>query len=137
MDQRHTINADLCYEPDEHWAFNVSWNYHSGWPYTEETVKVIERHPNGSYHWEWAPGVLFGKRFPAYHRMDVRVSRHFETSYGRISLFVEVRNLYDRRNVRGYDYTDVVIRSLNSYRYTKEPREWLPLIPSFGVSCDF
>ena len=137
MDQRHTINIDLCYQPDENWAFSISWNYHSGWPYTEETVNIIEQNPNGSYHWAWAPGKLYGKRFPPYHRMDIRVSRYFETSLGLISLFVEVRNLYNRKNIRQYDYSDVKIHSLNSYSYTKTPREWLPLIPSFGISWEF
>ncbi len=44
---------------------------------------------------------------------------------------------YDRRNVRGHHYSEEAILYLDSYRYTKEPREWLPLIPSFGVNCEF
>jgi hypothetical protein len=137
MDQRHTVNADISYVPNEKWAFNVSWNYHSGWPYTEETINVIERHPNGSYHWEWAPGTLFGERFPTYHRMDIRASRYFKTHRGKILLFTEIRNLYNRKNIRQYNYSDVVIHSINSYSFNKEPIEWLPLIPSFGISWEF
>lgn len=86
MDQRHTINIDLSYQPAKKWTINVSWQYHSGWPYTEETVKIIAQNVDGSYWWNWAPGTLYGKRFPAYHRMDIRLSRHLETGKGKISL---------------------------------------------------
>jgi outer membrane receptor for ferrienterochelin and colicin len=137
MDQRNTINIDLSYHPGKKWAFNVSWQYHSGWPYTEETVKIIAQNADGSYWWNWAPGTLYGKRFPAYHRMDIRFSRYFETGKGRISFFLEIRNLYNRKNIRQYEYSEVFIYSLDSYTYLKEPREWLPRIPSFGISWEF
>lgn len=136
MDQRHTVNFDLSYQPGRKWAFNVSWQYHSGWPYTEETINIIDQNPDGSYNWEWTPGTLYGKRFPAYHRMDIRISRYFETGKGKISLFLEVRNLYNRKNVRQYDYSEVSINSPDRYTYIKEPREWLPRIPSFGISWE-
>jgi len=137
MDQRHTINMDFSYQPVRKWAFNVSWHCHSGWPYTEETVNIIAQNPNGSYRWDWAPGTLYSKRFPAYHRMDLRISRYFQIQNSRLSLFLEIRNLYNRKNIRQYEYSDVVIYSLNHYTYIKEPREWLPRIPSFGISWDF
>ena len=139
MDQRHTINLDCSYQPNQKWACNISWQYHTGWPYTEETVHIIARNPNGSYNWDWAPGELYGKRFPDYHRMDIRISRNFETKKGRIALFLEVRNLYDRKNIRQYDYplNEVIIESIDSYTYNKVPREWLPRVPSFGISWEF
>jgi outer membrane receptor for ferrienterochelin and colicin len=137
MDQRHTINMDFSYQPVKKWAVNVSWHYHSGWPYTEETVNIISQNADGSYRWDWAPGTLYGKRFPAYHRMDLRVSRYFQLQNSRLSLFIEIRNLYNRKNIRQYEYSEVVIHSLDSYTFIKEPREWLPLIPSFGISWDF
>jgi len=137
MDQRHTVNMDISYQPNGRWAVNASWQYHSGWPYTVETVNIISQNPDGSYTWEWAPGPLYGERFPAYHRMDLRVSRYFETSKGRLSLFLEIRNLYNRKNLRQYEYTDVLILSPDEYTYEIEPREWLPRIPSFGISWDF
>ncbi len=136
MDQRHTVNMDFSYQPVKKWAVNVSWHYHSGWPYTEETINIIAQNPNGSYRWDWAPGTLFGKRFPAYHRMDLRVSRYFQLQNSRLSLFLEIRNLYNRKNIRQYEYSEVSIQSINNYTYKKEPREWLPLIPSFGVNWE-
>jgi outer membrane receptor for ferrienterochelin and colicin len=137
MDQRHTINIDLSYHFAAQWVLNTSWHYHSGWPYTRETVNIISQNQDGSYNWEWAPGPIYGERFPPYHRMDIRLSRSFPTSKGRVSVFLEVRNLYDRENLRQYTYSDVNVLSLDHYTFTREPREWLPRIPSFGVSWEF
>ncbi len=137
MDQRHTINVDLSYHFAEKWVLNAYWHYHSGWPYTLETVTVLTQNQDGSYNWQWAPGPIYGERFPPYHRMDIRLSRYFATRTGRISVFLEVRNLYDRDNIRQYEYSEVEIFSYNHYTYKKEPREWLPRIPSFGVSWEF
>jgi outer membrane receptor for ferrienterochelin and colicin len=137
MDQRHTINFDYSYRPDTKWTLNLSWYYHSGWPYTDQTVNILEQNPNGSYSWDWSPVALNGKRYPAYHRMDIRVNRFFETQNGHVSVFMEVRNLYNRKNIRQYNYSDVTISAPDNITFLKETEEWLPLIPSFGITWDF
>ncbi|MFC1530526.1 TonB-dependent receptor domain-containing protein [Gemmatimonadota bacterium] len=137
MDQRHTINADVSYHFAGKWVLNTSWHYHSGWPYTLETINIISQNPDGSWNWEWAPGPIYGERFPAYHRMDVRLSRSFPTRRGTMSVFLEIRNLYNRKNIRQYEYSNAEVLSLSHYSFTREPREWLPRIPSFGVSWEF
>ena len=136
MDQRFTINFDYNYRPNNTWAFNLAWQYHSGWPYTEETLKY-EWLPDGHFIvTPFEPGPLNGKRFPAYHRLDVRLRRYFYTSYGRISLFFEVYNLYNRKNIREYDYQFSNI-TREGYNVKKISNGWLPIIPTFGISWDF
>lgn len=104
FDQRHTIYLDFKYHTNKKWRMNVSWQYHSGWPFTESQVNIIKQWPDGSYDIEWIPGPLNGGRLPAYHRMNIRASGDFETSHSRISTFIELRNLYNRRNIREYKY---------------------------------
>ena len=137
MDQRHAININISYQPDDLWAINLSWYYHSGWPYTQETVNIISQNTDGGYNWTWAPGPIYGSRFPAYHRMDIRVSRYIKVGDGRISLFLEVRNLYDQQNLRQYAYSKVTILSSDEYTFDKEPNYWLPRLPSLGISWEF
>ncbi len=136
MDQRFTVNLDYNYRPNSTWAFNLAWHYHSGWPYTEETLKY-EWLPDGSFIvTPFEPGPLNGRRFPAYHRLDVRLRRYFYTSKGRISLFFEVYNLYNRKNIREYDYEFSNI-TREGYNVEKTSNGWLPIMPTFGISWDF
>jgi outer membrane cobalamin receptor len=136
MDQRFTVNLDYNYRPNSTWAFNIAWHYHSGWPYTEGTLKYTFL-PDGSFIvTPYAPGSLNGKRFPAYHRLDVRLRRYFYTSKGRISLFFEVYNLYNRKNIREYDYEYSNI-TREGYHVERTSNGWLPIMPVFGISWDF
>ena len=136
MDQRFTVNLDYNYRPNSTWAFNLAWHYHSGWPYTEEILKY-EWLPDGRFIVTTSePGPLNGRRFPAYHRLDVRLRRYFYTSKGRISLFFEVYNLYNRKNIREYDY-DFSNITREGYNVEKTSNGWLPIMPIFGISWDF
>ncbi|MFC1565263.1 TonB-dependent receptor plug domain-containing protein, partial [candidate division KSB1 bacterium] len=136
LDQTHTLNLDYNYRPNNKWSFNASWNYHTGWPYTIEKLKFTE-YPDGGLYAEWSYDKLNRGRFPAYHRMDVRLNRYFYTSYGRVSTFFEVRNLYNRKNVQEYDYYVIYINSAHDNAIGRDTEHWLPMIPSFGLSIDF
>lgn len=72
---------------------------------------------------------------PAYHRLDVRVRRYFDFSRSCLSVFAEVSNLYDRSNVRSYDY-DVFVRSNDTLAIERTTSDWLLLLPSLGLSWD-
>ena len=76
------------------------------------------------------------ERFPAYHRLDLRVHRYFTIEDGRLSLFVEVRNLYNRFNVRLYEYNLHVLPT-GELKVMRQPDNWLPILPSIGISWDF
>jgi len=75
------------------------------------------------------------KRFPNYASVDVRVSREFNVKRGRLYTFAEVTNALDRRNRCCVDIeadsTD------NITQLDREYRNWLPLIPSAGISWRF
>ncbi len=135
LDQPHTVNLDYNYRPGQNWSFNLSWHYHSGWPYTQETIKFTQY--ESGYLWDYSYDMLNRGRYPSYHRMDARVCRYFKTNLGRLSTFLEVRNLYNRKNVREYDYEVAEIRPPYTYSLTREAEYWMLLIPSFGISMDF
>ncbi len=78
-------------------------------------------------------GELYGRRFPAFHRLDLRINRYFTTSKGRTNVFLEVVNLYNRGNVRSYTYKDKRDSS-GGYYFEKEAEYWFRLLPSVGVS---
>ncbi|MBT6145139.1 MAG: TonB-dependent receptor, partial [Gemmatimonadetes bacterium] len=137
QDQRHTIYVDCSWQPSRVWHLAMAWQYRSGWPYTERRFVRIDV-PEGE--WPYRDG--FGPRnatlLPAYHRLDVRVNRYFELGKGRLSVFLEIINLYGRENVRDIlpgDRRQVIDKELVATSTTNE--EWFPLLPSIGASWEF
>ena len=134
VDQRHTAHLGLSYVPSPRWRVSAAWEYHSGLPITGRT---------------WESGVLadgtpwvrsrfgdpYGERLPAYHRMDARVSRTWDTRRGRVSAFLDVFNLYNRDNARAYSYSYQTHATGVNVQRTVE--KLLPVLPSIGVSWEF
>lgn len=131
-DQRHSIYLDMNYRPNRSWHFYVSWQYHSGWPYTALVVKSGQD-PNGSIFYYTTYEDYNGANFPAYHRLDVRLNRHFYLSKGRLSVFLAVVNLYNRGNPRNVNY-QWVWDTPTSPRLVEEYEYWFKLLPSIGIS---
>jgi hypothetical protein len=132
IDQTHGVRAGWSYRTRRGWSFNALWQYHTGWPTTEVTGRV-ETAADGSQTVVPVLGPLHGERLHPYHRLDLRIGRSWSLSRGRLSAYVDLQNLYDRDNVRGFSdfgfeldaYGRVVVRS--------EPVSWGGLLPSFGV----
>lgn len=137
FDQPHTVYLDLNYRPSARWSFNVSWDFHSGWPFTESKTVIKRWYPDMHYDFEWEHGPLHARRVPAYHRMDVRASRFFDTTWGRLSTFIEIRNLYNRKNIREYMYEHMGYWSGSTQVGVTGEEYGLPILPSFGISWDF
>jgi outer membrane cobalamin receptor len=131
-DQRQTIYVDANFRPNRNWHLNFSWQYHSGWPYSERVVKSQQEH-DGSTSYYYTYDEYFGARYAAYHRLDLKINRHFYTSKGRISTFLTLINLYDHGNVRSMEYNWVGSQS-QGYYLIEEPEYWFRLLPSIGIS---
>ena len=134
FDQRHTLYLDANYQPNPKWRFSVAWQYHTGWPYTDLIFRRVAGE-DGVFHVEGRWGPYNGARFPAFHRLDLRVRRYFEFSRSRLSVFAEVSNVYDRSNVRNYEY-NVSLQPNGALRVNRLADDWLPLLPSIGISWD-
>jgi hypothetical protein len=134
-DQRHTVGLDLTYSPDPRWRFAAAWTWHTGWPYTPHVVRA-DSLANGGWFFSRDYPAYNSARLPAYHRMDVRVSRLFETRRGRVSVFLDVWNLYDRMNARGV-FTNVSGMRDGEPITTKAIDGLIPRLPSFGIFWEF
>ncbi len=151
LDQRHTFNTRWHYRPNSAWEFSAGWQYHTGWPSTPmefqvDTLGVVDP-DNPPPGWRSCdldgciqllvnerPGPINAERLPAYHRMDIRVTRTFQVGNGTLSAFLDVFNLYNRENLRSYDYKV----ELPSGRVIPNIGETLlPILPSFGLTWEF
>lgn len=131
LDQRHTAGLEVGYRLGERWQVSGAWVYHTGWPstmveYVVDTIGslvVLDR--------EFGP--RNGERQPAYQRVDLRVTRVFQLGRTRLTAFVDVFNVLDRR-------LEVRWRPPPPFEtVTSRDRfdQWLPRVPSFGVTWEF
>jgi hypothetical protein len=132
QDQRHALNLDLSYRPFSNWTITTAFTFHTGWPYTHEIgVPVTKR--NGTQDISVRPDSLYGRRLPAYQRVDMRVTRRKQTPNSEWRFFFEVINLTNHENVLGYDVF-VSRDASGNLRLERDPETWFTILPSLGVS---
>ena len=134
-DQRHTLNAYAVYRLSDRTSFSSRFRAGSNFPvpgyYVAGTAPASRDRPDGQYF-------LGGEtrntvRVPAYTRLDVRANRTFTWRTTRLTLFAEVLNLYNRRNVRA---AAPGINS-NTFEVFGLLDPMFPVIPSLGFSLEF
>jgi outer membrane receptor protein involved in Fe transport len=132
FDQRHAVNLDLDLRASEHWRVNLAWRYHTGWPTTQLAVQTVEDE-EGEIEFVPVLGPLNDERLPDYHRLDVRASRRWKLRPLSLVFFVDVQNLYNRRNIAGFDYE---VDEEEGVLVTNS-EGWPGFLPSFGINLEF
>jgi hypothetical protein len=139
FDQRHALNLTVTWRPTKRWTIGAAWVFHSGWPTTDVTAELVE-YPDGSFEIIPELGPINGERLDDYHRLDLRASRTWTLKRrGLIELFIDIQNLYDRRNVAGLEINEASFQVDNDGNVVFAPKEekWLGILPSFGVRWSF
>jgi hypothetical protein len=139
-DQRHTLHLDWSYHPpSDRWRLSTSAVWYSGRPYTPQLVEIDTVANTPQQFWiitpRWYAGELSTGRLPNYHRVDARWTRYFDTRRGRVSLFAEVFNLLNTKNIGKY-YTNVnVIR--REVRLVPGWDTMISRLPTAGIAWEF
>jgi hypothetical protein len=133
-DQRHTLRLEVAFRPTPAWSLGCAWQYHSGWPatalsYTTHTVAT------GGFFFIGTFGPLYAEHLPAYHRLDLRISRHFRAGSGCITAYADVFNLYDRENAKTYEYAPRLVG--NTAVAVRSTSGMIGILPSIGVRWEF
>jgi hypothetical protein len=136
FDQRHALNLYGLYRLSDRTALSMKLRASSNFPvqgYVEELPPTDWRPIP-----EDAPGLYAvsssrnGARLPAYSRLDLRANRTFIFSRSRLTLFVELMNVFNRTNWRtsaGFIRPDGEIGQLL--------KPLVPLVPSAGMLIEF
>lgn len=134
------VDLDLVLQRNLGWELEAGlrFNFSVGRPYTR---------PRGAYagnsfraldeRWDFDdfPGLLLGPRngdrYPSRHRLDVSLRKAMRWDWGRVTPYVSVLNLYNRKNALFYFFD-----------YDKDPptRQGLsmtPILPTIGVEMSF
>lgn len=152
FDRRHTLNIVGGWKAADWLDVNFTWTYGSGFPTTQpvgikprmvlqtdaatgEKVMRIDE--------DWR-GVVFDldrggdanlnhARLPDYHRLDVRATTYSDWFGWKWSWYIDVINVYNRRNIISENYT------INRETLAIEKRDtaMLPILPTLGFSVVF
>lgn len=126
-DQRHTVAAAVNFNAAEGLNFTVKAFYGSGFPYTPR--KAIFR----NNMWEWQIERTHSATLPPYRRVDIRVGKDFNlSSASKINLYLEVSNVFNFRNIQGYNYKTPGFNEPKPEEITL----W-PILPSIGIRYSF
>jgi outer membrane receptor protein involved in Fe transport len=134
-DQPHALTFSLNYRLGARWNLNASGIYHSGWPTTSVSARIVGEGADAELRPVVEP--RNSGRYPDYHRLDVRASRSLAVKRGSLTLYLEVINLLDSSNSSyGDDFRYNVLPDGN-VRVDRTLDISLPRVPSFGVSWVF
>jgi outer membrane receptor protein involved in Fe transport len=138
-DQRHTLHYDWSFHPTSNrWRLTVATLWRTGRPFAPQQVRVDTVVSTAQQLWilpTWYAGELGSERFPSYHRVDARWTRYFDTRRGRLSVFAEVFNLLNTKNVGTY-HANVSVRP-GRVAVTRSSDTMLSRLPTAGVSWEF
>ena len=136
-DRRHNLNmvASYAFGKFDAWKVNVRWNFGSGFPFTRTQGFYGSVPFNGDINTNYATsnadlttvfGPLNDGRLPAYHRMDIGVTKTWRFDENKsLQLDLSVTNTYNRENIFYFD------------RVRYERVNQLPFLPSAAISYRF
>jgi hypothetical protein len=149
FDRRLDLDLVLQVPAPGGWQGGLRWNFGSGVPFTRALGSYAYYAPrlavtDGRLSWQGAheDTDTFGSyavhledrnasRYPAYHRLDVSLRKTLQKSWGTLTPYVDVLNVYNRKNVLFY-----------FYQYQEDPPvrsgiSMFPLLPTIGVEASF
>ena len=145
FDRRHSLSLSANYALWSDGGINVVWRYHSGDPYTEAWYEEVLSGNSDLYVWQKSYGAVNGKRYPSYHSLDVRMTKNFHFKRWELSLYLQILNLYNRKNVHEYSFeqeTDNkdeyhMLPACGKISYQKITEHFLPILPALGLNAQF
>lgn len=129
FDQTHVATFAATYNPTPTWEIGAKWQYRTGNPYTpvlgaDSTFDPRNNRPI------YVPiyAETNSARFPAYHRLDVKISKAFRFNNWQMRVFLELLNAYNRKNLLNFSYNDDYTERENIYQF--------PIIPYLGITVE-
>jgi hypothetical protein len=126
-DNRYILNMCIGYKPSRSWEFSAKWTVFGGGAYTPIDVEASTRWDR----WILDYSRILQSRYPAYNSLDLRVDKRFYFKGSSLTLFIDIWNVLNSKNVLYYWYTrwweDYPIKA--SYQ--------MGILPIFGIKFEF
>jgi TonB family protein len=127
VDQRHVLNVLGSYDLGWGWSLGARFRLATGYPYTPVTAAAYDADAD-----RWSPlptDAPVSGRLPAFHSLDLRVDKEWRFDAWLLAAYLEVQNVYNRRNPEGIQY---------NYDYSQSAvSPGLPILPVLGVRAEF
>ena len=146
FDQTHVATLVGSYNLSPTWEIGVKWRYSTGNPYTP-TIGFERREvpKTDAIYGEVIVvsnvpilGEVNSLRVPPFHRLDIRIKKSFIFNCWQMGVFLELFNVYNRKNVLEFSYRREYTRESNSNAsIEKEAFHQLPFFPYLGVAMTF
>jgi hypothetical protein len=143
FDRRVDLDLVLQYELPRRVELGARWNFGSPLPYTRPVAQYVGwRYNTLRGRFEPLSGddgpavyVVLGERneqrYPPYHRLDLTARRTFERDWGSWTPYLQVLNVYNRRNVLFFFY------NYDRVPPTRSGLSMFPVLPAIGVEVAF
>jgi hypothetical protein len=119
FDQRVIVNLSGGYRMNQKWEFSGKFRFGTGTPYTpfnSDGTQVVSTYNS--------------KRLPVFHTLDLRVDRRWNFSKWNLVTYLDVQNVYARKNVSDYTWNE------REQKVDKNTNA-LGVLPSIGISAEF
>lgn len=144
FDRRVDVDLVLQYDAPRGVDLGLRWNYGSPLPYTRPDAQYFAwRYSQLRRQYEpleqpgSGPPVFVrltdrnSERYPPYHRLDLTVRRSFERRWGSWTPYLQVLNVYNRKNVLWYFF------NYDRRPPTRSGLSMFPVLPALGVEVAF
>lgn len=139
LDERHNIVASATWRLSNRTSITTKFRASSNFPVPGYFRQEEERFGGGGFLGPLTMKTYYlddqrnQVRLPAYSRLDLRANRTYTWAERRLTLFLEVTNLYNRANQR---YTGGSINGRTG-RVSDLTEELFPILPSAGLLIEF
>lgn len=125
-DQTHILN--IVGNVIVGWGIDIGLRFRlvSGNPYTPKLGSSYD-----GDHDDYTPiyGANNSGRLPLFHQLDLRIDKKWQWRYLACTLYLDVQNVYNRKNIEYYEY---------SFDYKQKAGiQGLPIIPSLGLKLEY
>lgn len=127
FDQTHVLSVVAGVSLPHHVSVGLRFRFASGFPYTPIVGTEFYDDWFASQIPVW--GEENSGRMPLFHQLDLRVDKTFEWQYLKVSIYVDVQNVYNRQNAVVYLYSS----DFNSKKTVYD----LPVLPSIGLKLEY
>jgi hypothetical protein len=118
FDQRFVLNLAVGAKPNIEWEYGIKFRLATGKPYTPFTADGGQELSR-----------IYSERFPLSHSLDVRVDRRWQFSSWMLGLYIDVQNIYNKKNETYIRY--------NHHDHQAETQEVIGILPTIGISAEF
>lgn len=131
------ISATLAvnYDFGKGWNLGATFRVQSGDAYTP--VENVTLHPDNYFVFEY--GESNSLRTPTYHRLDIRLEKQSSYSFGNITYYLDLLNVYGRDNISDREYPWYLVSQTagGGWQANADESSNIPFYGALGVNIAF